>query len=63
MDKYTQILECMDCDKLNWTDIESYDNNGTLVEEMSVKEGRAQDAFIAKHQGHNIETSNHKKEN
>lgn len=63
MNEYIQTLDCMDCDEHNRTEISAYDNNGTLVEEMSVKEGRAQDAFIAKHYGHTIEDTKRSKEN
>lgn len=55
MRELLQTLDCMDCDEHIRVEIDSYDNLGTLVEEMSIEDGRAMDAFITKHYGHTIE--------
>lgn len=54
MTRFNQTTTCTTCNKHMTIEISTWDNLGTLEEEMSAKDYHDQERFTADHRGHEI---------
>ena len=61
MKHFNQTTHCAACGDNITIEISAWDNLGTLEEEMSAKDWKAQERFLADHRGHDLAQANEEK--